>query len=244
MTMGRGSRFHSAAEVVMSEELSREDVHGAVDRAVEELLSEWGTAAPPVDAAALARRLGVAVRPPRPKKEFFARPEPTAEAKQWLAALAVGEHLKPALLRRLGFGPDERRPLMGESLATLAASHLLLPASWFADDARRLGYDVLELNQLYATAAPDVIAWRLLDLPEPCVVTVVDNDHVQRRRSNAWRVRRELAAPERECQRYVNHFSRPRVVCADGWTVQGWPVHQPDWKREILRSVVEAEPEN
>jgi hypothetical protein len=23
------------------------------------------------------------------------------------------------------------------------------------------------------------------------------------------------------------------------WTVQGWPIHQDDWKREILRSVVE-----
>jgi len=242
-TMGVGAKANrlTIVEVSMSEELSREEVHGAVDRAVEELLSEREIAAPPVDAAAVARGLGVVVQPPRPKKAFFARPEPTAEAKQWLAAQAVGEHLKPALLRRLGFGPDERPPLAGESLATLVASHLLLPTSWFGDDARRREYDVLELKKLYATAAPDVIAWRLLDLPEPCIITVVDNDHVRRRRSNAWRVRRELAAPERECQRYVNHFSRPRVVCAGGWTVQGWPVHQPDWKREILRSVVDAD---
>ena len=26
-----------------------------------------------------------------------------------------------------------------------------------------------------------------------------------------------------------------------GWTVHGWPVHQTDWKREILRSVVEMD---
>jgi hypothetical protein len=119
----------------------------------------------------------------------------------------------------------------------------LLPGDWFGDDARRLEHDVLELKKLYTTAAPDAVAWRLLDLPHPCIITVVDNDHVQRRRSNAWRVRRELEAPERECQRYVNHFSRPRVVCADGWTVQGWPVHQSDWKREILRSIVDREAE-
>src|SRR5262249_52986409 len=141
-------------------------------------------------------------------------------------------------------GPDERRPLMGESLTTLIASHLLLPTSWFSGDARRLAYDIAELKKLYATVAPDVIAWRLLDLAEPCIITIVDNDHVKRRRSHAWRVGREREAPERACQRYVNHSSQPRVVCADGWTVQGWPVHQPDWKREILRSVVDPDTAN
>src|SRR5438445_9410968 len=100
----------------MSKELSREEVLSAVDRAVEELLSEWGITAPPVDATAVARVLGVVVQPPRVKKEFFARPEPTAEAKQWLAAQAVGEHLKPALLQRLGVSPEQKRLLAGESL--------------------------------------------------------------------------------------------------------------------------------
>jgi hypothetical protein len=86
-----------------------------------------------------------------------------------------------------------------------------------------------------------VIAWRMLDLPEPCIITILDNDHISRRRSNAWRIGRQLERPEQECQRYVHYYSRPRVVQEDGWTVQGWPVHQADWKREILRSVVEAE---
>jgi hypothetical protein len=44
---------------------------------------------------------------------------------------------------------------------------------------------------------------------------------------------------EQECQRYVNYYSRPKVIRKNGWTVQGWPVHQVDWKREILRSQVE-----
>ena len=68
---------------------------------------------------------------------------------------------------------------------------------------------------------------------------MIDNDHVYRRRSNAWPVRRELQPVEQQCQRYVSHYSRPHVIRADSWTVQGWPIHQPDWKREILRSVVE-----
>ncbi len=117
------------------------------------------------------------------------------------------------------------------------ARHLLAPSDWFRDDARALGFEVPDLQKRYRTAGTEMLAWRLLDLPEPCIITVVDNEHVQRRRSNAWPVRRELLPAERECQRYVHYYSRPRVVCAGGWTVQGWPLHRPDWKREILRSV-------
>jgi Zn-dependent peptidase ImmA (M78 family) len=129
--------------------------------------------------------------------------------------------------------------MMGESLANLFAYHLLVPTCWFPDDAKLHDWDVLELKQKYRTASHEVIAWRMLDLASPCIITVVDNDHIHRRRSNAYRVRKELEEAEKQCQRYVNQFNRPRVVRENGWTVQGWPVHQPDWKREILRSVVD-----
>ena len=131
--------------------------------------------------------------------------------------------------------------MAGESLANLFAHHLLVPTCWFASDAPLLGYDVLELKQRYPTASHEVLALRMLDLPEPAIITVVDNDHISRRRSNAWRVRKELEPVERQCQRYVSHYSRPKVVREGGWTVQGWPVHQADWKREILRSVVDGD---
>jgi hypothetical protein len=175
------------------------------------------------------------------RRQIFLRPEPTEERHQWTVAHEIGEHLKPDLLRRLGIPPEQTRAMTGESLANLFANHLLVPALWFGDDARACGHDLLGLKKRYATASHEVLAWRLLDLPDPCIITVVDNDHVHRRRSNAWPVRRELAAAERQCQQYVNHYSRPRVVREGGWTVQGWPVHRPDWKREVLRSVVEAD---
>jgi hypothetical protein len=223
----------------MSEDLSREEVHHVIDRVVEELLTAAGVAAPPVDAVALARgHLGLVLEPERPRRaRGAAAAEPTEEARQWAAARRIGEHLKATILRRLDLSPDQAGCLGGESPATLFARHLLAPADWFRDDARALDFDVPGLQMRYRTAGAELLAWRLLDLPEPCVITVVDNDHVQRRRSNAWRVRRELEPAERECQRYVHYYSRPRVVCAGGWTVQGWPLHRPDWKREILRSV-------
>jgi hypothetical protein len=224
----------------MSEDLIREEVHHAIDRAVEELLSAAGVAVPPVDAVALARdHLKLAPDEQRPRRTARGGPaaEPTEESRQAEAARRIGAHLKAAVLGRLDLEPEQARGLGGESLATLFARHLLAPSEWFRDDARALGFDLPQLHQRYRTAGAEMLAWRLLDLPEPCIITVVDNEHVQHRRSNAWRVRRELLPAERDCQRYVHYYSRPRVVCAGGWTVQGWPLHQADWKREILRSV-------
>lgn len=131
--------------------------------------------------------------------------------------------------------------MAGESLANLFATRLLVPTCWFAAEAPALGWDLLELKQRYRSASHEVIALRFLDLPEPCIVTIVDNDHVHRRRSNAWPVNKQLSPAEKECQQYVHYYSRPRRVQQAGWTVQGWPVHQSDWKREVLRGVVEPE---
>jgi Zn-dependent peptidase ImmA (M78 family) len=219
------------------------------------LLTAAGVAKPPVDTIRLAQgHLGMQVcldrrQPQRGRaqraggrRQIYLRPEPTEERHQWTVAHEIGEHFKVSLLERLDIEPGQTRTMTGESLANLFAYHLLVPGCWLTTDAPACGYDLLELKQLYRTASHEVVAWRLLDLPAPCIITIVDNDHIYRRRSNAWRVKKELAPAEQTCQQYVNHYSRPRVVQDDGWTVQGWPVHQVDWKREILRSVVETDP--
>jgi Zn-dependent peptidase ImmA (M78 family) len=238
----------------MLEDLSREEVTEAVDRAVEELLRAAGVQAPPVDAIALAQRhLGMLVCRDRRqrqrgraqraagRKQIFLRPEPTEERHQWTVAHEIGEHLKAPLLGQFGLKPGQTRAMAGESLANLFAYRLLVPARWFNADAPGCGYDLLALKERYRTSSHEVLAWRFLDLPDPCVVTVLDNDHVSRRRSNHWRINRTLAPAEQQCQCYVSHYSRPHVVRHGGWTVQGWPVHQADWKREILRSVADED---
>jgi hypothetical protein len=131
--------------------------------------------------------------------------------------------------------------MMGESLANLFAQLLLVPSAALAEQAPNCGYDLLELKRIFPTASHEVIAFRLLDLPEPCIITVIDNDHIHRRRSNAWRVRKQLSAPELKCQRHVSQHNGPHLLRERGWTVQGWPIHQTDWKREILRSVVDED---
>src|SRR5439155_12116196 len=203
----------------MIEDLPREDVVATIDRAVEELLAAAGIDAPPVDAIALAQgHLGMIIcldrrQPQRGRaqraggrKQIYLRPEPTEERHQWTVAHEIGEHLKVSLLQRLGIEPEQTRVMMGESLANLFAYRLLVPGHWFKADARDHDYDLLALKQRYRTASHEVIALRMLDLPEPCIITILDNGHISRRRSNAWRVRRQLAAPEQECQQYVHYY--------------------------------------
>ncbi len=232
----------------MLEDLSRDDVVRCIDRAVEELLVQASVAAPPLDAVALARHLGLPPDegPQRGRKRLSGDdPAPhaatTEEQQQWEAAQAVGEHLKPVLLERLGFAPGEKRPLMGESLSGLFARHLLLPSAWFSADAPSCGYDLLRLKERYRTAAPEIIAFRLLDLPEPCIITVVQDDRVQRRRSNAWPVKKRLEPAETECLRAVTRDGKPHVVRSGAWTVWGWPLWQGGRDREVLRSVVDVD---
>jgi Zn-dependent peptidase ImmA (M78 family) len=234
----------------MLDNMPREDMVAAVDRMIEELLDSAQVAEPPVDAIALAQRhLGMAVvldqrQPQRGraqralgKKQIYLKPEPREERHQWTVAHEIGEHLKSELLERLGIAPSEARAMAGESLANLFAYRLLVPTRWFAADAKALEYDLLGLKKRYATSSHEVLAWRFLDLPAPCVVTILDNDHISRRRSNAWPTKRALLPVEERCWRYVTEHGTPKVVRDGEWTVTGWPVHELDWKREILRSV-------
>lgn len=238
----------------MADEFTREEVAGVIDRAVADLLQAAGVTAPPVDVIALAQRhLGMLVcidrRQPqrgraqraRGQRLIYLRPEPSEERHQWTVAHEIGEHLKPSFLQQLRIEPEQTRAMTGESLANLFANRLLVPTGWFAADSRAVDYDLTQLKTRYHTASHEVIAWRWLDLPEPCVVTIVDNDRVHRRRSNVWRINRKLAPAEQDCLEQVRRDGQAHAVRASKWTVQGWPVHQADWKREILRSVADAE---
>ena len=140
----------------MTEELSREEVHTALDRAIEELLDAAGISSPPVDALALARSqpslAGCLDKVRKQRGRRGAPAEPTEEQRQWTIAHEIGKHLLPELLHRLGIEPGGTS-LTGASLAKLFAQRFLVPDLWFADDARACHYDLLELKER-ATVQP------------------------------------------------------------------------------------------
>src|SRR5947209_15106870 len=169
------------------EELTREDVVSVIDATIAELLADAGIGAPPVDAIRLAQaHLGMVVclderQPSRgraqrtsSRRHIYLRPEPTEERHQWTVAHEIGEHYKLTLLERLRVPAEQTRAMAGESLANLFAYRLLVPTNWLNADAPQLAYDVLDLKSRYRTASHEVVAWRLLDLPQPCVITIFD----------------------------------------------------------------------
>src|SRR6266446_5436346 len=152
------------------EDLQREEIAGVIDNTIADLLAAAGLEAPPVDVIALAQRhLGMEIcldrrQPQRGRahraaghKHIYLRPEPSVERHQWTVAHEIGEYFKPALLERLGVKPERTRAMAGESLASLFAHHLLVPACWLGSDAPLLSYDLLELKKRYPTASHEVI---------------------------------------------------------------------------------------
>lgn len=222
------------------------DLSCAVDALVAAQLGYAGIAHPPVDAFVLARRLGIDVvldagqqsRGRRAlvagRSAIFIRDDPRPERRQWAVAHEIGESLVHALegasLR--GEAADPSR----EDLANVLASRLLLPGDWFFDDARRLGEDLLALKARYVTASHELIAWRLLGLPVPATVTVFDQGKPVRRRSNAAVRSPPLDRVELECWQDAHRFGRAVDRSSQRMRVRIWPIHEPGWKREILRT--------
>ncbi len=230
----------------MSDELPAEELSAALDAVVDDLLAAAGVREPPVDAIALAERhLGFVIRRAsggrRPRGRagesvsITVDPDASPEARQWVAAKAIGRHLAPEVVRRLGVdAADKAAAALGNQLA----ERVLVPTAWFAADAAACHYDLLSLKERYATASYELLADRWLDLPEPCVVAVFDDGRVTLRRSNAHRVNRRPTPAEERCARLVVSSGRPRSVAHGGWSVRGWPVPASHGPRVILRSTV------
>lgn len=230
-------------------DLPREEVCAVVDRLVEQLLNQVGVDRPPVDAVAIAtEHLGLVLyeqdsgRVVRRQKtgSVTVRADAAESERQWAAARAIANYYRPSLLRQLGLDLGERLGLFGGTLANLYARHLLLPSRWFAADVRACGLDLASLLTRYAGCDCSLLAQRLLDLPEPAVVTIVRYGRIEFRKSNGPRVSRQLQSAEQRCVELAQvDATQTQIVRADGWTVRGISVCQPEVRRIILVSQLE-----
>ena len=141
------------------------------------------------------------------------------------------------------WGVDVREVcLAAEEVANCLAGRLLLPTEWFLADAAVVGWDLASLKAQYSTASYELIARRMLECPPPVIVTIFDHRRVSFRRSNLPGRVPPPSPAEMACWRVV-HDSAPRQIDDGPRTIQGWPVHEPTWKREILRTEVEEKDE-
>ncbi|MCC7419717.1 MAG: ImmA/IrrE family metallo-endopeptidase [Planctomycetaceae bacterium] len=220
----------------------------AVDAVVEELLDAVHVTAPPVDPLAMAERLRVSVALDagqgtrgRTKRiggqpAIFLKPDDRRERMFWAAAHELGELLIWRVAHVHGAGEDAIGPNDREDLANLFAARLLLPKTWFLSAAHEADGDLLALKPMFATASHEMIALRLMDLDLPTVITVFDHGQLTRRRSNVAGGTPPLQSVERRAQGDTHLLGIPSELRHGGLRTQAWPIHEPGWKREILRT--------
>jgi Zn-dependent peptidase ImmA (M78 family) len=242
----------------MLAELAPEELADALDAVAADVLEAAGVYRPPVDAFAVARALGLTVaeddrqrgrarfvrlkrrgRTP-PQATILLRPDPRPERRQWAVAHEIGEHVACRIFERLWIDPREADPAARERTANQLAGRLLLPAEWFGRDGPDCGWDLVELKTRYATASHELIARRMLDFPPPVVITVYDHARVTLRRSNVAGRVPPPSARETDCWRRAHETGLAYQATEGTCTVRAWPVHEEGWKREIVRTEVNA----
>ena len=240
----------------MGPDITPHDYAAALDAVVEDLLAEAGVVAPPVDAFRLAAncRLAVLVDDDQQGRArfvrlarhggdcqrgaIFIRSDPRPERRQWAVAHEVGEAVAEHVFRLLGVHPAEAGLAARESVANALASHLLLPTRWFERWARRADWDLLRLKRRFATASHELIARRMLEFEAPAIISVFDQGKVTWRMSNRGHRAPPLSPAETRCWREAHDTGRPRRRECQPLRVVCWPVHEPEWKREILRTAL------
>jgi len=227
-----------------------ESLREAIDESVSEVLEKGQVVAPPVSAVELADRLGIVVASPsvRGAKRYPPAPEPRSASshgdeqtkRERLAARAIARQHLSELADRLGVEQRSFTQSGIELLLSTFAARLLMPGQWFDIDAVTLGRDLYQLHQRYVTVSLESVAWRLLHLPDPTVVTVFESGHVVSRRANITGVPAEPTDSERRAQWHAHRYSLPGQESTAGIFARAWPIHRPDWRREIVVALLDS----
>ncbi len=244
----------------MLPDIPYQDWSDAIDVAVEELLWEAGVAEPPVDAFYVARELGLVVTQDAqlPARAQLVRVAGTAEAveqptivlgdderferRQFAVAHELGEFAAARVFEYLAVDPHEAPFGSRERVANALAGRLLLPRRWIHKVGIECAWDLGTLKDRFWTASHELIARRMLDMPPCVVVTVLDQGEITWRQGN-------FAAPPvamheaehkawRECHTTGAPASATMHTDSATITVRCWPVHEPGWRREIVRTEV------
>jgi Zn-dependent peptidase ImmA (M78 family) len=240
----------------MLAELTQEELAAGLDRVAMDVLSEAGVDAPPIDAFAVAKELGIAIAlddaqtgraryvrlngrwAQRPQPTILLRPEPRSERRHWAVAHEIGEHLGCRVFKALGVDPCETPAYAREQAANQMASRILLPTAWFLSDGAACGWDLFLLKSRYTTASHELIARRMLECPPGIIISVFDHGGLSWRRSNLPGQAPPLLPEEMACWRRSHDRRHPTQANAGSLIARAWPIHEDGWQREILRTEI------
>ncbi len=119
------------------------------------------------------------------------------------------------------------------------AARLLLPKPWLGHDGNQCNWDLIQLKEIYTTASHELIARRMLDFTPPVIVAVFDQNRLTWRKSNSAFRLPQLSVREIACRREAYERGTNGVRRRAGQPCGLWAVHEPHWKREIMRIEVD-----
>jgi IrrE N-terminal-like domain len=235
----------------MLSDISPCDLAAAIDGVVADVLCEAGVESPPVDALAVARRLGCQVawddsQPGRARivrsaasstqmVTILLRPEPRRERRQWAIAHEVGEQAAARVFARLALDPRACSADARERVANHFAGRLLVPQPWFEQQGRACRWDLFALKATFATASHELLARRMLEAGPTIVITMWDQGYVTLRAASAGYRPPPPHDVELQCRAAAIATGLPAHVLCELGDARGWPIHEPDWRREIVR---------
>jgi hypothetical protein len=167
------------------------------------------------------------------------RPDVREERRQWAVAHEIGEHTAHRVFTVWDADPLESDPAAREEVANQLAGRLLLPTDWFTADGRLLDWDLFAIKSRYATASHELIARRMLECRPLVIISIFDQQSLYFRRSNLPGRAPPPSQVELTCWRAVHDSNHPQTSYSGTHAVQGWPIHENGWKREILRAEVD-----
>lgn len=226
-----------------------------VERGVGGCLERAGWLAPPVSAIEVASRLGICVirdsrlvtrgrctrLDDRPVIAIAAEDRP--ERREWTVAHELGEIAFPELaidhLGGVGDLADQHQ--LREQVANLFATRLLLPTPWFREAWLATDGDLFELKQRFPTASHELIAFRMLDAERHMVISIYDQGRLTKRRGNTGALRPPVHPLEARLFQRLHDSRRCDHIAEDGIVVDGWPVDEPGWQRDVIRLMASDE---
>jgi len=235
-------------------DFSQDELLEVIDRLVAGLIERAGVERPPVDALTLAEEhLGIPVEVVQPAEEdergrrrlraqsaiggIALSPDMTLEQRHKAAADGIARALLPEILHKLGILPGTENRQFAVHIRGLFVGRLLAPTKLLRAALRECRADLVALKKQFTTSGMEMLALRLLDLDEACVVSIIDDGIVSIRRGNRGPAGKKLESAEQTCHDRVAELELPQRVRADGWTVSGWPVRGGSFRRIILRAV-------
>ncbi|MCA9088371.1 MAG: ImmA/IrrE family metallo-endopeptidase [Planctomycetaceae bacterium] len=226
------------------------EISQVLDELVENLQETTGLYGPAIDPFDLAERLrnSVLIDPTLPARgcrrelcggvsSIVIAPDDRDERMCFATAHEIGEQHVANLCDRLGLSITECSERMREVLANRIASRLLVPNPWFRDIAVETDFDLFELKQTFPFASHQVISWRMLDVETPTIITIFDNGQRYSRKAN-FSGRHEMQSLEQHAWKQCRQDAEFVDVSRGSLRVQVWPIHEPDWKREIIRTTL------